>query len=66
MNAELLIDHAWGLESCTMKDIKSFEPDGKSIGSGQVLQEPYSFEKALLVTKEMADALGLDLFPKIM
>lgn len=64
VNAELLIDHAWGLESCTMKDIKSFEPDGKSIGSGQVLQEPYSFEKALLVTKEMADALGLDLFSK--
>ncbi len=64
VNAELLIDHAWGIETCTMQDIKSFEPDGKSLGSGQVLQEPYPFEKALLVVKEMADSLGLDIFAK--
>ena len=61
VNAELLIDHAWGYESCTMKDIKSYQPENKSIGSGQVLSSPYCFEKARIVLIEMVDALALSL-----
>ena len=61
MNAELLIDHAWGFESCTIADIKAYKPKSNSIGSGQVLKCPYSFEKARLVIREMADLLSLDL-----
>ena len=61
VNAELLIDHAWGFESCTMADIKAYTPADHSVGSGQVLQEPYPFEKAALAVREMADALALDL-----
>ncbi|MBM6800370.1 DNA methylase, partial [Coprobacillus cateniformis] len=64
INAELLIDHAWGYESCSMKDIKSYKPDHQSIGSGQVLSEPYNFEKARLVVKEMVDQLALNLVDK--
>jgi len=64
INAELLIDHAWGWEPCTIRDIKSYQPTENSICSGQVLQEPYSFDKARLVAKEMADALALDLTAK--
>ena len=64
VNAELLIDHAWGWEPCTIADIKAYKPEAKSIGSGQVLQEPYPFEKARLVADEMADALVLDLVSK--
>ena len=64
VNAELLIDHAWGWEPCTIADIKAYKPAAKSIGSGQVLQEPYPFEKARLVADEMADALALDLVSK--
>ena len=64
VNAELLIDHAWGWEPCTIADIKAYKPEAKSIGSGQVLQEPYSVEKARLVADEMADALALDLVSK--
>lgn len=64
VNAELLIDHAWGWEPCTMQDIKSFKPKASSIGSGQVLQCPYSFEKARLIVREMADSLALDLVEK--
>lgn len=64
VNAELLIDHAWGWEPCTIADIKAYKPEAKSIGSGQVLQEPYPFEKARLVVDEMADALALDLVSK--
>ena len=64
VNAELLIDHAWGWEPCTIADIKAYKPEAKSIGSGQVLQEPYPFEKARLVADEMADALALDLVSK--
>ena len=63
-NAELLIDHAWGYEPCTMKDIKSYQPKDNSIGSGQVLQCPYTFEKAEIVLKEMTDSLSLDLVEK--
>lgn len=64
VNAELLIDHAWGYEPCTIAEIKAYRPEGKSVGSGQVLQDPYTNEKALLVTKEMADSLGFDLLAK--
>ena len=64
INAELLIDHAWGWESCTMADIKAYRPETNSISSGQVLQCPYDFGKAKLVTREMTDALVLDLVDK--
>ena len=57
VNAELLIDHAWGWESCTMQEIKEYKPSANSLGSGQVLQCPYPYEKAQLVVKEMADQL---------
>lgn len=64
INAELLIDHAWGYEPCTIKDIKNYKPEDKSIGSGQVLHKPYCYEKARLVVKEMIDLLALDLVDK--
>ena len=61
VNAELLVDHAWGWEPCTIADIKAYKPESNSIGSGQVLQCPYPFDKARIVLREMADQLGLDL-----
>lgn len=64
VNAELLIDHAWGEESCTIGDIKGYRPQENSIGSGQVLTCPYPFDKALLVIREMADALSMTLVEK--
>lgn len=64
VNAELLIDHAWGYEPCTIKDIKAYKPQDKSIGSGQVLHEPYTYDRARLVVKEMVDLLALDLVDK--
>lgn len=64
VNAELLIDHAWGWEPCTMADIKSYKPAANSVGSGQVLQCPYSYEKARLIVQEMTDLLVLDLVDK--
>ena len=64
INAELLIDHAWGWEPCTMADIKAYKPESNSIGSGQVLQSPYEFEKAKLVVREMTELLVLDLVEK--
>lgn len=64
VNAELLIDHAWGWESCTIADIKAYRPESNSISSGQVLQCPYTFEKAKLVVREMTDLLVLDLVDK--
>lgn len=64
VNAELLIDHAWGYEPCTMAEIKAYRPKENSIVSGQVLHEPYPFDKAGLVIKEMADLLALDLVDK--
>ena len=64
INAELLIDHAWGWEPCTIADIKAYKPENKSIVSGQILQYPYPFEKARLVIQEMADALALELVDK--
>lgn len=64
INAELLIDHAWGWEPCTMEAIKSYRPSANSISSGQVLHCPYPADKARLVTKEMADLLVLDMVSK--
>ncbi len=64
INAELLIDHAWGWEPCTMADIKAYKPRVKSLGSGQVLQCPYDYEKARLIVREMTDLLVLDLVDK--
>lgn len=64
VNAELLIDHAWGFESCTMKDIKSYKPSSNSLGTGQVLHCAYTSEKARLVVQEMAEQLALDLLDK--
>ena len=64
INAELLIDHAWGYEPCEMKDIKAYKSKNNSISSGQVLMEPYTFDKAKVVTKEMVDNLVLDLVEK--
>ena len=64
INAELLIDHAWGWEPCTIADVRAYKPENKSIVSGQVLQCPYDFEKARLVVREMVDALALDLVDK--
>lgn len=64
VNAELLIDHAWGVEPCTMKDVKSFKPSSNSLGSGQVLHCPYDYKKAKLIVREMTDALILDLVEK--
>ena len=63
-NAELLIDHAWGWEPCTIEAIKAYKPSTNSLGSGQVLQHPYEYDKAKLVLREMADLLVLDLVDK--
>ena len=63
-NAELLIDHAWGWEPCTIEAIKAYRPSTNSLGSGQVLHQPYTAEKAKLVLREMADLLVLDLVDK--
>mgnify|MGYP002561363573 CR=1 FL=1 len=64
VNAELLIDHAWGWEPCTIAEIKAYRPRSSSISSGQVLQEPYPNEKARLIVREMADQLSLELVEK--
>ena len=64
VNAELLIDHAWGYEPVKIEDIKGYRPENNSVGSGQVLTCPYEWEKARLVVREMADNLALDLVNK--
>lgn len=64
VNAELLIDHAWGWEPCTISDVKAYKPDNSSIGSGQVLPCPYDFDKGRLIVREMTDLLALDLVDK--
>ena len=61
INAELLIDHAWGYEPCAIKDIKSYVPQNTSISQGQVLTEPYDYQKAKLITREMSELLSLQL-----
>lgn len=64
INAELLIDHAWGWEPCSIADVKAYRPESSSLGSGQVLQCPYPFEKGRLIVREMSDRLSLDLVEK--
>ena len=61
VNAELLIDHAWGWEPVTMSQVKAYRPETKSMSSGQVLQEPYTYDKAKIVILEMADSISFDL-----
>lgn len=63
-NAELLIDHAWGWEPCTIAEIKAYRPETSSISTGQVLQSPYNCEKTKLIVREMTDLLSLDLVEK--
>ncbi len=64
INAELLIDHAWGYEPCEISDIKSYIPKSTSLSSGQVLKCPYTAEKGLLIVKEMTELLSIDLVKK--
>ena len=64
INAELLIDHAWGWEPATIAEIKAYKPSANSISSGQVLPEPYNYEQTELIVKEMTDLLTLDLVSK--
>ncbi len=64
INAELLIDHAWGWEPCKLSDIKAYRPQSNSLGAGQVLSEPYPYDKAKLIVREMTDQLVLDLVKK--
>ena len=64
INAELLIDHAWGYEPCTIADIKAYKPMSKSLNSGQVLQSPYKYDTARIVLEEMCDSLVLDMVYK--
>ena len=66
VNAELLIDHAWGWEPCMIADVKAYRPETNSFSSGQVLQEPYTFQKARVVIQEMAEGMALDLVAKRM
>ena len=61
VNAEILIDHAWGYEPCTIADIKKAKPRNRSTGEGQVLQDPYPFDKARLVVREMVDTVSMTL-----
>lgn len=64
INAELLIDHAWGYEPVEIKDIKAYKPESNSISTGQVLQHPYTYEKTRLIVREMTELLTLDLVGK--
>ena len=64
INAELLIDHAWGYEPVTIENIKAYRPSSNSISSGQVLHCPYNYEDTKLIVKEMSELLTLDLVKK--
>ncbi|MCR4641455.1 MAG: DNA methylase [Lachnospiraceae bacterium] len=64
INAELLIDHAWGWEPCTIAEIKAYRPQNNSLSTGQVLMRPYSFEEAAVIVREMTDGLSLQLVEK--
>ena len=64
VNAQLLIDHAWGWEPCTLADVKAYKPESQSTGAGQVLHHPYPYDKARIIVQEMADVLVLDLVDK--
>ena len=64
IDGEILIDHAWGIEPVTMKDIKSYKTEGHSLNNGQVLPRPYKYPEARLVFREMTEALCTDMFAK--
>ena len=64
INAELLIDHAWGYEPCTVKDVKNYKPNTTSLSQGQVLTKPYDYKKAKIIVREMTEILTLDLVAK--
>ncbi len=64
VNGELLIDHAWGVEPCTLAEVKAYKPKNQSTGAGQVLHTPYTFDKARIIVQEMTDLLVLDLVDK--
>ncbi len=64
VNAELIIDHAWGYEPCTIEDIKKYKPSSNSLSSGQVLHEPYDYKKTKLIVREMTELLTLDMVDK--
>lgn len=64
VNAELLIDHSWGWEPCTIESVKAYKPESNSMSVGQVLHSPYKYEDARLIVKEMAEGLTLDLIQK--
>ncbi len=64
VNAELLIDHAWGYENVEISDVKNYRPETKSLSSGQVLSRPYSFTEAMVILREMAESLSLELVQK--
>ena len=64
VNAELLIDHAWGIEPCTMQDIKQYKPSSSSVSIGQVLQRPYTYAETRIIVREMTEQLVLDLVDK--
>jgi len=64
VNAELLIDHAWGWEPCTIRDIKAYRPQSNSLSAGQVLKAPYPADRARLIVREMMDGMALDLVKK--
>lgn len=64
IDAEILIDHAWGYEPVSMKEIKSYKSQQKSLSNGQVLMKPYEYEKAKIIVREMAELLALDLYEK--
>ncbi len=64
INSKMLVDHAWGYESCTIDEAKAYTPDTKSISTGQVLKEPYTFQKARVIVWEMLELLSLDLVEK--
>ncbi len=63
-NAELLIDHAWGYEPCTLKDVRGYLPENRSVSSGQVLHTPYTFDQTRIIVREMLELLALDLVEK--
>ena len=64
VNAELLIDHAWGYEPCTIAQIRAYKPQSSSLGCGQVLPCPYTADKARIVVQEMIDGISLELVEK--
>ena len=64
IDAEIIIDHAWGIEPCTIKQIKSYQPSNNSLCEGQVLSEPYPFKKARIIVQEMVGALAFQMMEK--